>query len=297
VRRDLFGDCLAEPGEQSRLYLEAAIEGDLWSSLRGDGKLRIESLLLGKDRQNRLPLGGVAPLRLAASRLMASPSFLAAVPNGNLSLGKGRWSGTLSLEAGGRRLRGASAGAVTQVDIEELLRCFTSVDKALFGRGEIPQYRLSFAGTGADQLRASLAAAGSVRLTEGRIAMFDLVGTIRQHIQKLLGGDEAAAGQTDFATFESRFEIRDEKLHLSDLRLASASIETTGGGHVTFARELNLDAVAVLRKDLVPTVVGKFLPGRAGSKVPLRVRGTTDKPKVRPDLGRMMKESVGYLLR
>jgi len=298
-RRELFGDFLAEPGDRGVVTLEAAVVGDAAGSVRGDGKLKLSEVWVGKSSDRRLLLEGEAPLRLEARKLMSSPEFSLAIPKGSLSLGRSRWDGRLEVNVAGESIRGSSSGAIRNVDINELLSSFTTAEKAIFGRGEIAQYRLAFGGRGADAIRNSLNGDGRIALNEGRIALFDLVSTIRQHAARVLGGEQAAAGQTDFTRFGSGFQIQNGRLLMNDMELENSSLGVTGKGGVGFDRTMQFDLLSLVRTEILQNAGGAIAAvagSQKGFRVPLRVSGTLEKPKVRPDLSQMLKGSVQGIL-
>ncbi len=296
-RREIFGDFLGEPGDRGAVSLEASVEGDAAKELRGKGKLKSSELWIGKDKDNRIMLEGETPFVFTARKLMSSPAFAVSVPKGSMRLGTGRWDGRIDVDVAGSRIRGSSAGAVKNVDIHELLRCFTPAAKSVFGRGEIPEYRIAFAGRSAGELRNSLAGGGRVALTEGRIGLFDILSTIRKHAAKLLGGEAAADGQTNFTTFGTKFQIQSGKMNFSDMHLANPSLDVTGGGFVGFDQEMRFDLTSLVPADVLGVAAKVASTAeKKGLRIPLRVSGTLEKPKVRPEIKGLITERVTGLL-
>ena len=298
IRLKYWGHSLADPGSSSRVTLAAAMQGDLIGKLEGTGELTVDDLQVGRDSENRLPMQGRAPLHLVVNNALGAPTFELRMTDADLQLGEGRWRGQSRLRYDGSGFQGGSSGSITDVRIEELLRAFTESGEALFGAAEISQYRLRFAGATSEEIRNSLTGQGQITLGEGRVSMFDLLDTIQRHMKKILGGDSAAEGDTDFVRAESGFEIRDRQVHLANLVLENSSSSITGGGHFTFDEELHIDLVTDVLGGLSSTLgslVG--LSGSGGSlRVPVRVRGTFAEPKVRPDIGSLLKQQVGGLL-
>jgi uncharacterized protein involved in outer membrane biogenesis len=171
------------------------------------------------------------------------------------------------------------------------LSAFTTSKGAVFGRAEIPEYKLRFGGSNADQIRNSLNGQGEIKIEEGRIALFDLVDTIQQRVKKMLTGETPAQGATNFTRFASRLVIQDRKIQMPELVLENPSLRVTGQGSIGFDRSLNFDLVANLSGDLASQLSSRLVgSNQAELHVPVRVRGTVDSPKVYPDVGRMVKE-------
>jgi uncharacterized protein involved in outer membrane biogenesis len=290
LRARYLGDLLREPGEQSRITVEASLEGDLFKELHGEGRVALSDFQLGKDRDHLLPLLGEAPLALTIGRPLSAPSLTARAREATLQLGQGRWKGGLELRFGGQRFRGSSTGSVSDVDINALLSAFTSAEDKVFGRAAISEYNVRWDGASANEIQNSLTGRGRISVEEGRVALFDLVATIERRLRQIVSGEEPAAGDTEFIRLGSSFEIGGQRLTLSDLNLEGPGSRVTGQGHVTFNQELQLDLVTNLEGKLAASLRQEQL------RVPVRVRGTVDSPRVQPDVGRLVTDRVKGLL-
>ena len=294
VRAQYFGDLLRDPPAGSRIALAATLSGDGAKTLKGQGKLTLTGLELGADRKSRLALRGDAPFQIAVHRLLATPSFELAVQEGSLQLGDGRWKGRADLAYDGARFRGSSSGAITGVDVSALLAAFASSKDAVFGRAEIPEYRLQFAGANADQMRDSLAGEGRIVLEKGHVALFDLPDTIRRHAQRLLSGESPPAqGQTNFARLTSRVRVQNRLLRFEDLLLDHPNTQVSGQGAVGFDRNLSMDLVTTVGGDVASLLGARAdASGKATVRVPVKVGGTLDSPKLYPDIGRLARDQA-----
>jgi uncharacterized protein involved in outer membrane biogenesis len=293
VRKAYFGDLLRDPGNSSKATLNAYISGDAAKTLKGEGKFEITGFQLGPEPGRQLGLNGQAPLAVVVNKAATNPSFELRVSSASLNLGQGQCRGSLSARFDGSRTQGESRGAITGVRIEELLSAFSSSKNTLSGRADISEYSLQFSGANADQIRASLAGSGTIRLTEGRVAMFDLLGSIESKIRNVLAGGGGSAGSTDFATLDSRFDIRNNQLLLSDILLEAPAASVTGKGTVGFDHSLEFDLDAAIAGGLASKLGAKpEAKGQTGIKVPVKVRGTLESAKVYPDVAGMVKEKV-----
>jgi uncharacterized protein involved in outer membrane biogenesis len=293
LRAEYFGDLLREPGDGSRMSLEAAMQGDLMATFQGQGKLTLSDLQLGRDEQNRIPLRGEVPLQVTVQRLLTTPSFEVRTQNASLELGRGRWTGSADVSFNGSRFKGNSNGSIAGVQINEMLGAFTSAEDAVFGRAEIPEYRIQFTGENAQQIRDSLKGQGRITLEDGRVTLFDLLGTIQQHVGKLLTGESPAEGATDFIRFASRLQIHNRQILVPELVLENSSSQVSGQGYVGFDKVMRFDLVTNVTGDLATKLSGKLGgAGRNQLRVPVKVRGTVNSPRVYPDVGRMATEQA-----
>jgi uncharacterized protein involved in outer membrane biogenesis len=290
LRDQFFGDMLRAPDASARADFESTLQGDLMGTLRGKGKFTAKDFSLGQDKSNRLPLRGEAPLDLTARRLLTAPSFDLRITDANLKLGDGRWTGKADIHFDGTRVQGDSSGAVKGVEVGQMLAAFTDAKGKASGIAEIPEYHLKFAGRNAAEIRNSLNGQGVVTLDKGKFSAFDLLGSIERHVNKMLTGETAAAGETDFTKFRTGFQVAGGKFQLSNLALENAKSKTTGQGYLTFEQEMSLDLETMVTGQLATLLGGKAnSAGQIQAMVPVKVRGTVPAPKVFPDLGRMVK--------
>ncbi len=290
LREEFFGDMLRAPDASSRADFDTTLQGDLLGTLRGKGKFAVKDFHLGRDKSNRLPLRGEAPLDLTARRLLTAPSFELRITDANLQLGDGRWTGKADVRYDGTRVQGESTGAIRGVEVGQMLAAFTEAKGKASGIAQIPEYDLKFAGRNAAEIRNSLSGQGVVTLDKGKFAVFDLLGSIERHVSKMLSGETPAAGETDFTKFRTGFQVAGGKFQLSNLALENAKSKTTGQGYLTFEQEMSLDLETQVTGQLATLLGGK--PDSAGqiqAMVPVKVRGTVPSPKVYPDLGRMVR--------
>jgi uncharacterized protein involved in outer membrane biogenesis len=293
LRTRYLGDLLRDPPRASRASLQAKLTGDLARTLEGKGKLSLSGLELGAGRQHRLALRGEAPFQITLRRVLANPAFDLLIPSGSLELGEGRWKGRAELAYDGSRFRGNGSGAVAGVDVNAMLAAFASSRDAVFGKAEIPEFRLQFAGDDADQIRDSLSGEGKIVLDQGRIALFDLAGSIERHARRLLTGEAPAEGETAFARLTSRVRIQNRQVLFEDLVLEHPSTQVVGKGSVDFDRNLNLDLGVLVGGDVARLLGGK--PDDAGKttvRVPVKIEGAMRSPKLYPDLGRVVREKA-----
>jgi len=292
-RDEYLGDLLREPPANARATFTTDMEGDLLRTLAGTGELQLADFAVGRSAQSRLALAGKAPLRLAFHSLLGSPALEISSPGASLQLGEGRWKGSLSARYDAGRLSGQSSGSISGVKIEEMLRAFTAAKDPLSGMAEMPEYRIQFAGTNAVQIRDSLSGNGRILVQDGKVALFDLMGTIEARLKSVLGGDAGKAGATDFLKLSTRFEIKNGRVILPDLVLENSSSNVTGQGYFGFDNALNFD----LKTDITGGPAAR-LGGRPDSagvahlRVPVKVGGTLESPKVYPDVAGMAKATA-----
>src|SRR5439155_6482706 len=297
LRHAEFGDLLAAPGKKARVTLTATIRGDAYQRLSGPAKLVLTDVLIGKNEKHVLPLAGAAPVTFTATKLMSAPSFQLNIANALLRLGKGQWTGDAELQLRGSMTSGRSHGAVSNVDINELVSSATSADGKIYGVLEISSYSLQFAGKNAGEIRNSLQGTGKLAVAQGRLAALDLLSSIQEgiaHPQELLDGKK---GATPFTTLAAGMNIGQSKLSFDGIQLDSPALRVTGKGFIGFDQAINFELTAHTAGGIGQLATRVGMGSQAGGGgIPLTVTGTVESPRVRPRVGKIVTSVAGDLL-
>jgi len=288
LRSEIFGELLAAPGDDSRIELDVDVEGRQLESLEGSGQLSIDELWLGRPDRERLPLSGQTPLKLTGRNPLGALSFEVSLPEAVLKLGEGKWSGDAELHYARPVFRGVSTGRIEGVDVNQFMSAFTDNRDEVFGLLAVRDYQLAFRGQSAGQMRSSLNGSGRLGIEKGRLAAFDMFATVEQHVQKLLGGEQAVEGETEFLRLASDFEIRDERVFTPDLALETSSGIISGAGSFSFGGALDYALTMEVDAPIAVSWGGtKIIDPEEQVSLPVTVRGSFSDPKVRPDVSSM----------
>lgn len=296
-RRDYMGEFLASPGGGSRAHLETDVQGDLLGALVATGDLHVEDLQLGDPAVGQLPLSGQAPVLLTLIDPAANPTYDFVMPDATLRLGAGRWQGGLQVQFDGERVRGESQGAVSGVDINQMLSAFSDADDLLFGKLALKRYSVKFSGRDAAQMQRSLRGSGELEIADGKLALFDTLQTIEKKVMKVIGSqDSYVKGVTSFVRFSTDFEVGDGRLSTPNLMLRNDEAVLGGSGFLSYGGELiDLDyQISSLITGALAAALGggKNAEGQAQVAAPLRVTGSTESPKVFLDLAAFVKQQA-----
>ena len=296
LRRAQFGNLLVAPGKTAKVTLDTTLRGDVYQKLSGPAKLSLNGMVIGKDEQHVIPLGGEFPLTFAVSKLMSAPTYHLSIANAQLHLGKGEWLGGADLQLHGTATSGRSSGKIRNVDINELVSAITPSSGKIYGVLEIPSYSFEFAGANADQVRTSLHGAGKLSVTQGRLAALDLLSHIKQaieHPQELFTGQK---GDTPFTTLVSDMNVGQTKLNLDGIQLDSPALRVDGKGIIGFDQAINFELAAHLLGGGTSAINQIATGGSAGGGIPVSVTGTVESPQVHPNIGKMVKNVGEELL-
>jgi uncharacterized protein involved in outer membrane biogenesis len=163
------------------------------------------------------------------------------MPEASLAFGLGRWQGGIEVQYDGTTLSGKSAGAIDGVDVNQLLSAFTDAAGVAFGNLKMPRYDIRFNGRDSEQIFNSLSGSGRIELSNGRFEIFDTLQTIEGHAQKLISGQSAASGATNFVEFSTDLAVRDQRVQTSSIVLRGDTLRIDGDGSFGFDQSLQLD--------------------------------------------------------
>jgi len=245
----------------------------------------------------QLPLAGEAPVMLTLIDPAANPTYDFVMPEARMQLGAGTWQGGLQVQYDGDRVRGESSGAVSGVDINQMLSAFSDADDLLFGQLALRRYSVKFSGRDADEMQRSMTGNGRLEIDEGKLALFDVLKTIEQKVMKAIGSEESyVEGVTSFLRLTTDFEVGGGRLTTPNLILENAEARLGGSGFFEIANdEIDLDySVSSLITGALAAVVGgeKNEQGEAQVAAPLRVSGNTESPKVFLDLKALVRQQA-----
>jgi hypothetical protein len=109
----------------------------------------------------------------------------------------------------------------------------------------------------------------------------------------MLSGETPAAGETEFVRFFSRLQIGGRRLQMSDIVLESGSSALSGQGFLTFDHGLDFDLRTTVTGPIAAKLGGKpNAEGVPAALIPVKVSGTLEAPRVRPDVRQVAKQQV-----
>ncbi len=105
--------------------------------------------------------------------------------------------------------------------------------------------------------------------------------------------DRNRGGETEFAEFATRLVIEDQKVQFPEFALDGSGMKATGNGFLGFDKTLDFDVETWLPvKDSGPTALLTLAGGQQSMQIPVRVTGSVESPKVRPNIGKVAKQQV-----
>lgn len=199
----------------------------------------------------------------------------------------GRLDGRLEVDVRGEQPHGHLVAQARRVAVGPLLGDLRGAAQ-LEGLGDL-DLDLTAAGTGADDLRASLNGRLGLAIRDGRVPGVDLEGLIDAARARLRGETpERGRGQgTAFSELTATAKARDGVLHNDDLAGRADHLTLTGRGTIDLVRR-RLDYR--LRPVLVDTPKGRGLKEIEGVPIPVEVSGPLAEPSWSVDLTPVLRE-------
>ena len=150
---------------------------------------------------------------------------------------------------------------------------------------------VNFTGDTPDAIKSGLNGKGTLLFTDGAIVGVDFAGMVRNVTAKLGMTEETETRpRTDFAELKVPFTLTRGVLEAQGIALASPLIRLGAGGKADLVQE-TLDFKVAPK--FVATLKGQGDTGEhTGLTVPVRVTGTFDTPKFRPDMEEILNTSA-----
>jgi AsmA-like C-terminal region/AsmA family len=182
---------------------------------------------------------------------------------------------------------------ITRIDINKAISDLSDMDDTIYGRFSANLTNLTGRGACGDDIKRSLNGRGDMKLEEGKLSTFNLVGGIASSMPRPLrsvfpGG---GGGETNMQTVEAAITIEDGKVKSDDLGFGRPrGTETKLRGYFDLFSNLNYRGTYFLdrRTSRRAGTAGQVFAGRDGRiKVPFRLTGTFSDPNLTVDTGNM----------
>lgn len=204
----------------------------------------------------------------------------------------GRYSGDIGIDMRPAVPRLTMDEHLTGIDIAALMKEYAD-SRRLSGKGNL-DVKLAGSGRSGDALLKTLNGTIGITLADGAVEGMDVWFAIAQ-AQSLLQKRQLAAvsntKRTAFENFRATARVVDGVATSDDLLITSQLLRISGAGSVSL--------VAKTLDYTVTTTVLKTPPGAdegtaqlARASIPVKISGSLDDPKIRPDLAGMAKERV-----
>jgi AsmA protein len=283
------------------------------SDLKLDGGAQPQSWVfhLSSDRLlsedfTGLALGGIPPginlsglsgkVELDQDKVMIS-SLVAKIFGGQITV-----SGMLRFSPDSRPFQGRLK--IQDLQVGQALDALSSTKGILTGAAKM-DLSLQGEGTGWASISRNLRGQGTIKITDGEMPKSRLLEQVltalrifRQPSAKIstLEGDSVTA----FSVLDGQFQIQQENIHWESLNMMAKEFDLKARGTVGLDQRLDLQgemmlSEAVSRRVHEGGLAGTLLVKEGRFTVPLRVKGTLDRPSVMVDAKTVGKESVKQL--
>ncbi len=112
-------------------------------------------------------------------------------------------------------------------------------------------------------------------------------------LQQQPQGGEAAKGTTPFTKLTANLLIGERKMQVNDLVIEGPTLAASGQGVIGFDHALNVDLTAKVTGNVASLVNRVALSSQSNeASVPLSVTGTLESPRVRPNIGKALKQEA-----
>jgi hypothetical protein len=193
---------------------------------------------------------------------------------------------------------------IKDIQIGRALDVFSSSKGILTGTGRM---NISLEGSGTDwaTLSKNLRGYGTVKIVDGELPKSRLLEQVLTAVQ-IFGRSSAKSSTsgrdavTAFSVLDGKFQVQHGNIYWESLNMMAKEFDLMARGTVGLDQRLDLQGEMILSDDLTRRVheagwAGVLLVKEGRLNVPLRLRGTLDKPSVTVDAKTIEKESVKKL--
>lgn len=314
VYEKLLGELPLIENKDSKVDLQASLDGDLMNNIYGKGTLKLDKFIVGKNKKRNVKINAKFPAKLV-SNLLKKETLSISTEKSQISLQRGgdlEIAGDFNFDFKSQYLNGQSNGNLKGLDINYLLSTFTDFEDKLFGKFEIPNFEFSFAGANSEQLEKSLKGKGNIQVTEGRLYLLDKIIKVKdkvfdsditvkitEFLEKKVGDkvekykdkveivektssskSKQKDNETKFSKLVSDFRVLDERVYTDNLLIETPLANVRGNGYMKFNQRMKFDLELVINDGVLP----------------FKLRGTAEDPKVSIDTKKISKESSTKLI-
>ncbi len=178
------------------------------------------------------------------------------------------------------------------IDIAALMKDYSD-SKLLSGKGNL-DLKFAATGTNSNALIKSLTGTAAVNLQDGSVEGFDVwyaIGEAQSLLKKRTLSGAPNNKRTTFDTFKATADVVNGIATNKDLTVASQLLRITGSGIVNLvSSELDYSVTAAVLK--APPGADADIASLEKAAIPVKITGTFTDPKIRPDLGGLVKAEV-----
>lgn len=289
-RKLILGD-LVLVKKQTAVHQESQFSGDLMRKIQGQGHLKLDKLAIGKNDKHKLEVDADLPHSYTL-RLLKNPVLKIETTNSSLTLstqdhasGKLDFNTYVMQDLSTGLLQGSSHGSLTGLELREVLNSVTDYQDLIAGKFSINGYHLSFKGDNAERLASSVKAQGSIMVNNGSLYILKSLTKYKDIASSLIGsnkgGDLLDKVGGEFISLSTDFDLRHGDLFTKPIELKTEALTITGEGMIKQGKDLDYK-------------LSLNVPGLP--QVPLGLKGTIDKPKVRPDVAQLGQQQSEKLI-
>jgi AsmA protein len=193
---------------------------------------------------------------------------------------------------------------IKDLQIGQALDALSSTKGILTGTAGM-ELSLQGSGTDWDTISRNLLGRGTVKIVDGELPKSRLLEQVLTAVQ-IFGRSSAkpsTSGKdsvTAFSVLDGKFQVQQGNIHWESLNMMAREFDLMARGTVGLDQKLDLQGEMILSDDLTRRVhegglAGMLLIKEGRLNVPLRLRGTLDKPSVTVDAKTIEKDSVKKL--
>lgn len=286
IIKENFGSMLQSEAD-SDLIANMTIKGDLAGTLYGAGKLKLNDFILGENKKHNLVANSEIPLsfNLRANDLnLESKNAEIVLSDSESHKGKLNFSSKVYTNLLTGYASAKTTGSLDGLELKSALACFANTQNLVAGNFELPNFNFSFAGNNAQELEKSFAGTAKIIITEGKIAILEKLKDYKTLTALAISNGSKLIDEIgdNFSDMKADMRITNKNLYLTNIDIdVSKKVKVYGKGDIRDGQWLVFDT---------------FLKLPSLNPIPVKIRGSVDKPTVYPDLKAITKKQTGKIV-
>ena len=288
------------PQDSDKVVIDAEIKGDLLHDLIGSGKAKLDRVRLGKSPARHMIASAQAPFNFTINAIekqkayfnINSSRLVLTASHGSKRSGEINAHATFTSDLPTGYMVGAISGNLAGIDINELISSFTPTEDALYGIFTVPSFRINLAGVTNEEQMQSLTGSGSLSIDDVNAPLIDKLLAFKDFVRNPnVNNGVPAVKEHVIGKLNSSFSIAEGHFNTPDLAINTPVAQLHGGGYFNYKPVLKGKEKEPQLNYEMNLEVGNLPP------VPLIVRGTGSKPKIKADVKNFATETGKQLVK
>lgn len=274
---------------KSKIEQRADFTGDLSSSIRGNGQVTLNKLVIGKNKKHAININSSLP----HSYLYKIPSAVISINSSDAEIkitsqdgqtGILNFNLNLASNMQNQYSNVEITGSLDGLEMREMLNCFTPYQDLISGKFRIDGFRFATQGSDAATLSKNLNGSAKLLIEDGSLYILNSLTRYQDMLGQIFSNADEFTQKLSgkFIKLTTDLNINNQNIYLSNILIDTPKVKITAGGVID--KDKNLDFYSQLSVERLKT------------PIPILIKGTVEKPRIKPDIKQLGKTQTNNLV-